>query len=67
MRYLVTNPLPFLITRLFSNRLIIYDLLNSSLHSTNVDGGLLDLRRENKSRVSTGSSYTTIKILYILK
>ena len=66
MRHSITKPLPFLMTRLFNNRLIIYDLLNSSLPSTNIGGGLLGLRRENRLPVGTGSSYTTISILYIL-
>ena len=60
----MANPLFFLIIRLFSNRLILYDLLNSSLPSTNIGGGLLGLRRVYRSlSEGIGSSYATKNIL----
>ena len=60
----MAKPLPFLMTRLFSNRLIIYDLLNSSLSSTNIGGGLLGFGRVYGSLPEgIGSSYITVNIL----
>ena len=51
-------------TRLFSNRLIIYDLLNSSSPSTNIGSGSLGLRRVYRSLPEgIDSSYATVNIL----
>ena len=59
----MAKPLPFLMTRLFSNRLIIYDLLNSSLPSTNIGSGSSGFRRVYRSLPEgIGLSYATVNI-----